>query len=99
VSVLIIAKFPGDTAVFNKVLVERSDYLAKLGNEARAVGAIHHRFGVGDGYVVVVDEWETAEQFERYIGKPELQAIIAEMGASGAPDVIVAEAVSSSDEF
>ncbi len=38
-----------------------------------APGAIHHRFGVGDGFVLVVDEWETIEQFQQFFSNPELQ--------------------------
>ena len=49
------------------------------------MGAIHHRFGIGDGFVVVIDEWETAEQFNTFFGDPELQQFISEIGAAGGP--------------
>ena len=42
-SVLIIGKFPGDTAVFNKALSERESELAGVAEEARRTGCIHHR--------------------------------------------------------
>ena len=48
---------------------------------AQTVGAIHHRFGIGDGFVLVVDEWESAEQFEAFFSNPDLQAFIGEIGA------------------
>jgi hypothetical protein len=57
-SVLVLGKFPGDTAVFKKVLTDRADDLAGLSEQARAAGAIHHTFGVGDGVIILVDEWE-----------------------------------------
>jgi quinol monooxygenase YgiN len=67
---------------------------------AKAAGAIHHRFGIGDGYVVVVDEWESPSAFEAFMSDPELQQFIASAGAAaGPPDVTITEAVRSPDEF
>jgi hypothetical protein len=98
-SVLIIAKFQGDTAAFRQALEERAGEFAKYGESAKAAGSIHHRFGVGDGYVVVVDEWESVGHFEQFFGNPELQAFIGSVGAAPAPpEIIVAEAVASADE-
>lgn len=98
-SVLVIGKFPGDTAVFTKVMAERGDELAGIAEQSRAAGAIHHRFGVGDGFVILVDEWEAQEQFERFFGREDIQALVGEMGASGAPEITVVEAISSPDQF
>ena len=98
-SVLIVGKFPGDTAVFKKVLTDRADELASVGAQAHAAGAIHHRFGVGDGFVVIVDEWESPQQFEQFFSRADVQALVGEMGASGPPDITIVEAVSSPDEF
>lgn len=98
-SVLVVIKVPGDTDVFRKALVDRADEFAATGERAKAAGAIHHRFAVGDGFVVVVDEWETAEQFKAFFGDPALQQFIGEIGASGPPETLFSEAVSSPDEF
>ena len=99
-SVLIVAKFHGDTAKFRQTLLERAEDLIKFGELSRTAGAIHHRFGVGDGFVIVVDEWQTAEQFEAFMANPELQAFIAQSGAAGGPpEVTVTEAVTSADQF
>ena len=69
-SVLVIGKFPGDTAVFKKVLTDRADELVGVSEQARAAGAIHHTFGVGDGVVILVDEWESPQQFEQFSPGP-----------------------------
>jgi hypothetical protein len=98
-SVLIVGKFYGDTELFRKSLVERSDDIARTGAEARTVGAIHHRFGVGEEYVLVIDEWETVEQFQQFMAQPELQELIASMGAVGEPEITICESISSPDEF
>jgi hypothetical protein len=99
VSVLIVAKFPGDTAVFKKALADRPDELAGVASQARAVGGIHHRFGVGDGFVIIVDEWESPQHFEQFFAREDIQALVGAMGASGPPDITIAEAISSPDQY
>lgn len=99
-SVLIIGKFQGDTAKFRQALTDRADEFAKIADTARAAGAIHHRFGIGDGVVVIVDEWQSAEHFQQFFANPDLQAFIASAGAAPAPpELTVTEAVASSDQF
>ena len=99
-SVIIVGKFQGDTATFRRSLTDRASEFEKWGALGRAAGAIHHRFGIGDGYVVVMDEWESVEQFEKFFGDPELQAFVGSIGAAGGPpEMIISEAVASPDEF
>jgi hypothetical protein len=99
-SVLIIAKFQGDTATFRQALTERAGEFEKIADTARPAGCLHHRFGIGDGYVVIVDEWESVEHFQQFFGNPELQAFIGSVGAAPAPpEMIISEAVASPDQF
>jgi len=99
-SVLIIGKFQGDTVKFRQALVERAGEFVKISNEAKAAGAIHHRFGISDGTVMIVDEWESMEKFEQFFGDPELQAFIGSAGAApGPPELTVTEAITSPDQF
>ncbi len=98
--VLVVARFQGDTSTFRQALQDRADEFATIAERAKAGGAIHHRFGIGDGFVVVVDEWESAEHFQAFFADPELQEFIASTGAaSGPPDLTITEAVSSPDQF
>jgi quinol monooxygenase YgiN len=99
-SVLVTGKFQGNTATFRQALVDRADEFAKIAEMAQAAGGIHHRFGIGDGFVVIVDEWETAEHFQRFFGHPDLQAFIGSVGADPAPpEITVTEAVASPDQY
>jgi hypothetical protein len=99
-SVHVIAKFQGDTAKFRQALTERGDEFAQIAERARAAGAIHHQFGIGEGYVMVIDEWASVEQFSQFFGDPDLQAFIGSVGAEAAPpEMIMGEAVSSADKF
>jgi hypothetical protein len=99
-TVLVVGTFQGDTAKFRQALVDRSDEFATIASAAKAQGCLHHRFGVGDGFVTLIDEWETFEQFQTFFGDPELQGFIATVGAEpGPPDLKVLEAVSSPDQY
>jgi hypothetical protein len=99
-SVLIIGKFEGDTAKFNEALQTRGGEFAEIAGRARAQGAVHHRFGIGDGFVMVVDEWGSVEQFQGFFSDPQLQEFIASTGAlPGPPELTIAEATPSPDQF
>jgi hypothetical protein len=99
-SVIVIAKLQGDTKKFRQALAGRGAEFTKITDAARGAGAIHHRFGVGDGFVVVEDEWDTAEHFQQFFEDPSLQAFITSIGAAPVPpEVIVSEAISSADQF
>jgi quinol monooxygenase YgiN len=99
-SVLVTIKFQGDTAAFRQALADRADEFAKIGEQGRSSGAIHHRFGVGDGMVLVVDEWESVDHFQRFFSDPELQSFIGSAGAAPVPpEITITEAIASSDEF
>ena len=99
-SVLVIGTFQGDTAKFRQALTDRAGEFAKIADMARSAGGVHHRFGIGDGFVVMVDEWETAGQFQQFFANPDLQAFIGSVGAAPAPpQITVADAVASPDQY
>jgi hypothetical protein len=99
-SVLVTAKFAGDTAKFRQALTDRAGEFEKVGEMARAAGGIHHRFGIGDGFVLVIDEWESVEHFQQFFGNPDLQAFIGSVGAEPAPpELTIAEATASPDQY
>jgi hypothetical protein len=99
-SVLVVVKVSGDTDIFQKALADRADEFVAVIDRAKAGGAIHHRFGIGDGFVLAVDEWETAEGFEQFFGNPQMQEFVASIGADPAPpQITICEATASPDEF
>ena len=65
-SVLVTMRVVGDTDQFRRFISTDADFMRRLAEDAKAEGAIHHRFGIGDGFVVVVDEWESTEAFRRF---------------------------------
>lgn len=100
-SALTVVKVSGDIDRFRQALLDRGDEFAKIADEAKSKGALHHRFGIGDGFVLVVDEWQDADVFMQFFSNPELQTFIASVGGdtSTPPDITVTEAISSPDEF
>ncbi|MBU8865536.1 hypothetical protein [Paenarthrobacter aromaticivorans] len=100
-SVIVNVKVFADTSVFTKSLGERADEFRTFGERGREAGALHHQFAIGDGFVLVNDEWESAGAFEKFFGDPELQAFIGSIGAdvNMAPEITVGEAVHSPDKF
>ena len=98
-SVLVVMTVPGDTATFESFMAASGDRVVALTEKAKAAGCLGHRFGIGDGQVVVVDEWETPEQFQAFISSPDLQAVMGEMGATGEPQITFAQATGYPGEF
>ena len=100
-SVLVTLKISGDTDQFRRLMETAPERFSEIAPEAKAAGAIHHRFGVGDGYVLAIDEWESAEAFQTFVESNEkIPAIMRDAGAAqGEPEIVVAEAVASPDEF
>jgi quinol monooxygenase YgiN len=100
-SVLVTMTVRGDTDKFRAAVADRGPEFAAVKDQAVAAGALHHRFGVGDGFVVVIDEWTSLESFQAFFGRPELQAFIADVGGdpSSPPDITVTEAITSADQF
>ena|SRR5882757_8017197 len=100
-SVLVTIKMNGDTDIFRKSLAERADEVVTISEHGKASGAIHHQFGIGDGFVLVVDEWDTVEHFQAFFGDPKLQTFIGEIGGdtSMPPEITVTEAIDSPDKY
>ena len=100
-SALAVVKVSGDVDRFRQALIDRGDEFAKIAEEAKARGALHHRFGFGDGFVLAIDEWQSADAFLQFFSNPELQTFIASVGgdSSTPPEITVTEAVSSPDQI
>ena len=99
-SVLVIVKLKADKAAFEKLVADRGEEMKGISARGKAAGAIHHRFGMGaDGTVVILDEWSSAEAFQKFFSDPEIAAIMQDSGAQGPPDVLIVEAMETPDQF
>ncbi|AMM34578.1 hypothetical protein SA2016_3924 [Sinomonas atrocyanea] len=100
-SVIVTVKVPGDTGVFTKSLEDRAEEYRKIAESAKEHGALHHRFGVGNGYILIDDEWESAQEFESFFSDPQLRDFMGTVGAdlTAAPQITVGERIDSPDSF
>jgi len=99
-SVIVVGKMTVDPANLEKLWSERKSDFEAVAKDAKAAGAIHHRWAFGDGFVVIVDEWKDAASFQKFF---ESNSTIPELmqagGVQGAPDFTVAEVKQAPDEF
>jgi hypothetical protein len=98
-TVLLIGRVPGDTVQFEAFMSDNVHRVEQLSEKAKAAGCISHRFAVGDGEVIFVDEWESAEQFQEFFAAPEIQGVVGEMGAQGEPQLLFADPKGFPGEF
>jgi hypothetical protein len=101
-SVLVTIRVPGDTGQFRSFMADESKAatLKEISDDSKSKGAIHHRFAIGDGFVLVVDEWESPQQFQQFFeGNEQIEAVIRDSGGQGPPDVTIAEAIETPDQF
>lgn len=97
--VLVVMTVPGDTAQFESFTSANKQRVEALSEKAKAAGCTAHKFAVGDGQVIVVDEWASADQFEAFISSPEIQEVMGQMGTTGEPQITVGVAKGFPGEF
>jgi len=99
-SVLVTGRIPGDTSKFREFITSQQDVMRRISDEARSKGCLHHQFGIGDGFVIVVDEWESAEAFNDFFqNNADIPTVMRDAGAQGEPEFTFAEAVETVDKF
>ena len=89
-SVLMTFRVDGDPALLEKLAAEHPDVLPPIAAEAKKAGLIAHRFyGSDQGQIMVVDEWPDADSFQRFFAANAgtIQPMMAEVGATGEPEV------------
>jgi hypothetical protein len=101
-SYFVTVRIPGDSEQFRSFISDpaNADRMKAIADDGKSRGAIHHRFGIGDGFVFVLDEWENPQAFQDFFaGNEEIESVIRESGGRGEPEVTVAEAVETPDQF
>ena len=95
-SVIVTMRVRGDVNRFREFIKDEGKIRA-ISERGRSEGAIHHRFAVGDGFILVIDEWESAEQFQAFVAT--IGDVFQDAGAQGPPEITIAEAISTADQF
>ena len=85
-SVITITHLRGDVAKLKATLEAGAETLVKVSGQAREAGALSHRFVEGDGELLVLDEWTTAEaQAEFFSSSEDIRALLGAGGLTGPP--------------
>lgn len=89
-SVVVMATLKVDPAALRALFESQPDVFAGVAEKAKAAGALHHRFLAGDGQVLILDEWVSAEAFQEFFsGQADIAALMQEAGVQGPPDIQV----------
>jgi hypothetical protein len=100
-SVTVVARFNvPDVAKAIDSLAANAALLDEITEDAKSLGAIHHKFLAGDDELVVVDEWGAAEQFQSFFaGNAKVEKITAGAGVQGPPVISVLSPVEAHGTF
>ena len=101
-SVIVTIEFPGLQAdKFMEVFQRDPERMKRVSEDGRSQGAIHHSLTSNDdGVVMVVDEWDSRENFERFLAnQEEIKAVMSEFEQSGQPIVRSYRVLDTPDRF
>jgi heme-degrading monooxygenase HmoA len=90
-SAVVTIRFPvADVAKAIEGLHAQAAFLDEISEGAKGTGLVHHRFVAGDGEILVIDEWDTPEQFQAFFeGNPKVGEVMGGIGMTGEPEVSV----------
>ncbi|HEY1761885.1 MAG TPA: hypothetical protein VGG17_04750 [Acidimicrobiales bacterium] len=78
----------------SKGLKDNADFLEEISKSTMDAGLVHHRFVSGDGELVVIDQWETADQFQSFLdGNAKVAHVMSSIGMTEAPEISVFDSI------
>jgi heme-degrading monooxygenase HmoA len=99
-SVYMSLRINADPARLEEVAAGNRDMLLAIAQRAREAGCIHHTFAAADGEVVVMDEWESAEAFQRFFeAEEDVPKLLEQVGVEGQPEPSFYRPLRLGDEF
>jgi hypothetical protein len=102
VSVIVTIEFPGVQAdKFMEVFQRDPERMKRIAEDGRGQGAIHHLLTANDdGTVMVVDEWDSRENCERFVAnQEEAKAVLSEFEQGGQPIIRSYRVLDTPDRF
>jgi heme-degrading monooxygenase HmoA len=99
-SVLVTVRIKADPARLEEFAAANGEMIKAISEDGRSKGAIHHRFYGGDGEVLVVDEWDSAESFQAFFGgQADIPKVMEGAGAEGEPEITFRRPLETGDDF
>jgi heme-degrading monooxygenase HmoA len=99
-SVTILGHLKGYPEKIKQTFAKHASEMEQVTKTAVSKGAITHRFLQGDGEIVILDEWDSAEHFQEFFSsQPVIAQMMQEAGVAGPPDVKVYESLKTVGDF
>ncbi len=97
--VLMIMRAPMEAARLEELAKRDPNPFEQVRDRALRVGGLRrHRIFATDSEVIVVDEWDSPEDFQKFISEsPEVQQVFAELGVTQ-PDITFARELNLGDD-
>ena len=94
-SVVVTVRFPvADVAKAVEGLHTNASFFEETTAKTKGAGIISHRFVTGNGELMVIDEWETADQFESFFAaNPRIGEVMGWLGMTGEPTISIFQAI------
>ena len=94
-SVVVVIRFPvSDVAEAIKGLHANAEMLERISESTRDAGLISHRFVSGADHLAAIDEWDSADEFQKFFdGNPKVAEVMTSIGMTGAPEISVFESI------
>jgi heme-degrading monooxygenase HmoA len=100
VSVYMSLRVKADADKLEQYAQEHADMLHKITDDAKSNGCIHHTFAAENGDVVVMDEWESREGFEKFFnGNSDVAKMMQDMGVQSEPEIHFYRPLNTGDQF
>jgi len=98
-SVLMLFRVQGDASKLETMARENPTVLPEIAEKARSYGCIRHRFFATNDELLVVDEWPTPDDFQRFFkDSPEIAEMMAKVGVTTEPSITFARKLDLGDE-
>ncbi len=99
--VLMIMRAPADAATLEEMSRRDPNPFEQVREQALQVGGIRrHRIFATDSEIIVVDEWDSPEQFQRFMAEStEIQKVFADAGVTVQPKIEFAREIDLGDEI
>jgi quinol monooxygenase YgiN len=89
-----------DAGKLEQYAKEHPDLMHKITDDAKSLGCIHHTFASENGDVVVMDEWESREAFEKFFDdNQDVGKIMQDMGVQAPPEIHFYKPLDTGDQF
>ena len=99
-SVYMSLRVKADADKLEQYARENPDVLPGITAQAKELGCIHHTFAAENGDVVVMDEWESREAFEKFFnGNEDVEKVMRDMGVQSQPEIHFYRPLETGDQF